>query len=135
MRIASLATMAFVAVLGAAPCLLADGPAQPVVISSVGPKAMRVLVAGFTAGFVFPCSSFSNTQLFEGKLEPGQQVARGTADSCICVAHTYDDFPDANWSMGQVACRPMICTRFGRAKRCWPNPDPTIRVAISSARP
>ena len=79
MRIPAATT--FLVVLGAAPCSLAD--------------------AGFTNGFVFPCSSSLNTPLFEGPLEPGQQVLLRTADSCVCIELTYDDFPDSNSSMGR----------------------------------
>lgn len=127
---------AFLIVLGAAPCALADDPAVAVVITSVGPKEMRVRAAGFTNGFVFPCSSSLNTQLFEGPVEPGQQVPLRTADGCVCIEHTYDDFPESNWSVGQVACsRRFLCVGGRGARRCWPNPDPAIRVTLSSAVP
>ncbi|HEX7670471.1 MAG TPA: hypothetical protein VF395_12840 [Polyangiaceae bacterium] len=117
--------VAFLAVLGAAPCALADDPVLPVVVSSVGPKAMRLRVA---AGIVAPCSSPSNTPLFEGGIAPGQRVVLGTTGNCVCTEHTYGDFPDANWSEALIACHVMICT----GRTCRPNPDPAIRVSVSS---
>jgi hypothetical protein len=120
--------MAFLVVLGAAPCALADDPLLPVIVTSVGPKAMRLRVA---SGVVGPCSSASNTPLFDGRIAPGQQVILGTTENCVCVEHTYDDFPDSNWSMGQIACHVMTCV----GRTCRPNPDPAIRVTVSSVSP
>jgi hypothetical protein len=46
------AVMAFVAALAVAPCsLAADDPLLPVVVSSAGPKAMRVRVAATWGSF------------------------------------------------------------------------------------
>jgi hypothetical protein len=112
-----------------------EPPALPVLVRSIGPKAIRVRIAAFTNGFVFPCSSTSNTELWEGPLEPGQQAGIRTPEGCVCVQHTYEDFPDINWSMGETACRPMVCIGWGRARYCWPSPDPTIRVTVSSTVP
>jgi hypothetical protein len=120
--------MAFVAVLGVAPWALADEPLRPVIVYSVGPKEMRVRVA---AGVVGPCSSSSNTPLFDGQIASNQQVILETAENCVCVEHTYDDFPDSNWSEPLIACHVMICA----GRTCRPNPDPTIRVTLSSAVP
>ena len=115
--------------------LAADTPPQPVIVKSIGPKAMRVRIAAFKSNFVYPCSSPDNIQIFEGPVEPGASVRVETAAGCVCVAHTFDDSPDLNWSMGQSECRPQLCLGRGRAKRCWPNPDPTIRVTLSSRPP
>jgi hypothetical protein len=110
-------------------------PAYPVIVYSAGPKWMRVRVADFTNGFVYPCSSSMNKQLFDGALEPGQRVTMQTSATCVCVQHSYDDFPDLNWSMGQTACRPVVCWGFGKGRYCRPAPDPTIRVTIWSTPP
>lgn len=96
---------------------------------------MRVRVAEFTNGFVYPCTSSMNTLLFEGALAPGQWVTIMTPARVVCVQHTYDNFPDLEWSMGQVAERPVVCRRSGRAKYCWPAPDQTIRVPFWSTPP
>ena len=137
MKLASRAALAVAAIVTMAPHALATDqlPAQPVVVHSVGPKALRVRIAAFTTGFVFPCSSSSNTQLFEGSLEPGGEARVSTPAGCVCVQHTYDDFPESNWSMGLSACRPLICEGYTRARRCRLNPDPTIRVSVSSKVP
>jgi hypothetical protein len=123
-----LAAMALLVVLGVAPCALADDPVVPVIITSVGPKEMRLRVA---AGVVGPCESLSNERLFDGTLAPGQRVVLQTAQGCVCIEHTYDDFPDANWAPTMFACRPVICA----GRRCRPADDQTIRVTLSSAVP
>jgi hypothetical protein len=104
----------------------APPPRRPVIVFSIGPKWMRVRVAAFTNGFVYPCSSTLNTQLFEGALEPGQWVAMWSPAECVCVQHSYGDFPDLNWSPSQGYCRSVGCR--GR----WCSPDELIRIIISS---
>src|SRR5690349_13258480 len=78
----------------------APPPAYPIIVYSAGPKWMRVRVSEFTNGFVYPCTSSMNTLLFEGALEPGQWVTIRTPARVVCVQHTYDNFPDLEWSMG-----------------------------------
>ena len=119
------AAIAFLVLSGSASCALAADSVQPVVVTSVGPKAMRLRVA---AGVVGPCTSPSNTPLFDGTIGPGQQIVLGTSENCVCVEHTFGDFPDANWSESQIACHVMSC--IGR--RCRPNPDPAIQISVSS---
>jgi hypothetical protein len=119
------AAIAFLVLLGTAPSALAADSVQPVVVSSIGPTPMRLRVS---AGVVGPCSSPSNTPLFDGTIGPGQQIVLGASENCVCVEHTYGDFPDANWSEPQIACHVMVCT----GRTCRPNPDPAIRVTVSS---
>lgn len=117
------------ALFGAVWRVSADDAPRPVIVRSVGPKAMRARVA---VGSVFPCSSSSNTQLFDGPLAPGQEIALTTAADCVCVEHTFDDFPEKNWSSSETFCRPVVCTGGGRTRVCHPAPDPTLRVDLAS---
>lgn len=121
---------AVVIVLGAAAWAFAGDAPEPVVVTSTGPKAMRARVA---VGTVLPCSSPSNTILFDGPLAPGQVATLQTDASCVCVEHTFDDFPDKNWSAPETVCRPTVCTGAGRSHACRPAADPTIRVSLSSS--
>ena len=36
-------------------------------------------------------------QLFDGAFETGQWVTIQTSATCVCVEHTYDNFPNLNW--------------------------------------
>lgn len=109
----------------------ADG-LTPIEISMAGPSAVRVRVA---QGTTFPCDSGDNRRIVEGKFEPGQLVSLTTPDRCVCIQQTYAPFSDVDWGPSSMVCRPMICGFLGRARRCVPAPDPTIRVTIRSTRP
>jgi hypothetical protein len=108
----------------------ADG-ATPVVITMLGPGAVRIRVA---RGNAFPCDSGDNRLLVQGKFKPGEIVRTSTPDRCLCVQQTYEPFSDIDWSASATVCRPQICTRSGRGQKCVPAPDPTIRLNIHSKR-
>jgi hypothetical protein len=117
------------ATLALAPHALANGPPLPVLVYSIGPEAVRVRVA---AGAVLPCSSSSNTELFEGPIEPGQLLTITTPASVVCIQQTYEGFPDTDWSIGRVIQRPAFCTPTGCLRRRPIRGDQAIRVELSS---
>jgi len=104
----------------------------PVVITMLGPGTVRIRIA---LGSTFPCDSGDNRRLIEGKYGPGEVVRTSTPDRCVCLQQTYEPFTDIEWSAPLTVCRPQICTRSGRGKKCVPAPDPTIRFGIHSKRP
>ena len=108
---------------------VAAGSVARVEITMLGPSAVRVRVAD---GTTFPCDSTNNRMLVQGKFSPGEVVLASTTETCVCVQQTYEPFSDADWSESALACRPVICKGAGRARRCVPAPDSTIRVRIYS---
>jgi hypothetical protein len=98
-------------------------------ITMLGPSAVQIRVAD---GTTFPCDSTNNRMLVQGKFNPGNVVLAVTSNSCLCVQQTFEPFPDTDWSAPALACRPLVCSGTGRARRCVPAPDPTIRVRIHS---
>ncbi|MET0791376.1 MAG: hypothetical protein ABW061_07630 [Polyangiaceae bacterium] len=132
----SLRRRAFAALFGLPIALLfaddvaADG-LTPVVITMLGPSAVRIRVA---QGNTFPCDSGDNQRLIEGKYRVGEIVRTSTPDRCLCVQQTYEPFSDIDWSASSMVCRPQICTRAGKGQKCVPAPDPTIRIGIRSTR-
>jgi hypothetical protein len=108
---------------------LAASSVTRVEITLLGPAAVRVRVA---EGAAMPCDSSDNRVLVAGKFDPGQVVATTTEDNCVCVQQTHEPFVDVNWSPAFFACRPVICSGGGRARRCVAAPDPTIRIEIRS---
>ncbi len=127
MKAAALAPL--VCVLCAAAWAFAGDRPQPVVVSALGPKGVELRVA---TGNVLPCTSSSNTLLYAGPLAAGQELRLETPADCICVEHTFDDFPDKNWSAPETVCRPVVCTGAGRTRACRPAADATIRVSVAS---
>jgi len=107
------------------------GEVTPVELTMLGPNAVSVRVA---QGTTQPCDSGDNRMLVRGKFAPGAIVRATSPDACVCVQQTYDSFPDIDWAPGAIVCRPQICQGVGRARRCFPAPDPTIRIGIRSAR-
>lgn len=106
--------------------------ATPVVITMLGPGAVRIRIA---RGNAFPCDSGDNHLFVQGKFKPGDIVRTSTPDRCLCFQQTYEPFSDVDWSASSMVCRPQICTRPGKGQKCVPAPDPTIRLAIRSSRP
>jgi len=106
--------------------------ATPVVITMLGPGAVRIRIA---LGNAFPCDSGDNHLLVQGKFKPGEIVRTSTPDRCLCIQQTYEPFNDIEWSAPATVCRPQICRRSGRGQKCVPAPDPTIRLSIHSKRP
>jgi len=104
----------------------------PVEVRAQGAKPMRLVVA---QGPAFPCSSPENHRLIEGKIHPGEVVRASTTTECVCVQHTREPFTEIDWAPPFHACRPRICTGFGRYRRCVPAPDPTIRIVVESGSP
>ncbi|GAC1394708.1 MAG: hypothetical protein NVSMB47_04050 [Polyangiales bacterium] len=119
-------------------CVLTGGPSValgkdaglPIVIRNVGPKRLRVRVA---SGNVAPCDSLADESIFSDTLKPGAVVERAlTVGECVCVEQTYEPFPDVGWGQARFQCRPVICHGSGKARLCRPDPDPTIRIDLSS---
>ena len=101
----------------------------PVVITLTGPKAILVEV---TSGTTRPCDATSNRPLYKAKMETGQVATFLSPTVCICFRQTYDNFPSANWSTSEIICKTgVIC----KQRRCVPDPDPVIRLTLSSADP
>jgi hypothetical protein len=107
------------------------GSIARVEITFLGPGPVRLRVA---QGVTFPCDSTNNRVLVDGKFNPGEVARTTTVDACVCVQQTFEPFPDEDWSQSGLACRPLNCTGAGRAKRCVPALDPTIRLQIRSKR-
>jgi hypothetical protein len=105
--------------------------ATPIEITMLGPVAVRIRLA---LGTTFPCDSVDNHRIVDGKFTPGQVVHAATPDRCVCFQQTYEPFSDIDWSASTMVCRPQICTSIGK-KKCVLEPDPTIRLQVSSKRP
>ena len=123
----TVATLAFV-------CAAAGADAQsislmPVFVQQTGPKAVQVEIA---AGRVGPCDSAYNARLFHGWVDPGKTLRVMSPYGCICYRHTYDDFPQVNWSPSTVTCR-RICTVQGGYGLCPPDPNDSLFVQIRSS--
>ncbi len=98
----------------------------PVAITLEGPNPILVKVA---AGVFQPCDSSSNSPLLLTKMSPGQTIVLQSPSNCICWQQTFDNFPDANWSGAQIACKSaMIC----RGRRCTLDRDPFLRLSLRS---
>lgn len=104
----------------------------PIELTMMGPESVRVRVA---RGTTLPCDSGDNRMLVQGRFAAGEVVRASTTAFCVCVQQTYQPFPDLDWAPGSVVCRPQVCTGIGKAKRCVPASDPTIRLRIHSQRP
>lgn len=114
------------------PANAAASMVTPVELTMVGPEAVSVRVA---RGTTLPCDSGDNRMLVQGKFNAGQVVRTSSSESCVCIQQTYQPFPDVDWAPGGVVCRPQLCTGAGKARRCVPAKDPTIRLRIQSQRP
>ena len=102
---------------------------MPVYVQQVGPKAVQIEVA---AGRVGPCDSAYNARLFHGWVEPGRTLRVLSPYGCVCYRHTYDDFPQVNWSPSTVTCR-RICTVQGGYGLCPADPNDALFVQIRSS--
>jgi hypothetical protein len=98
-------------------------PPAPVFVTMQSTGRVRVQLA---EGLTLPCDSGENRMLFDGTLGPNETAQSAIGGECVCVRHTTDAFPRSGWSAPQLVCRPRIC----RGKRCWPAPDPTIRLTL-----
>jgi hypothetical protein len=58
--------------------------------------AVRLQVALSPSG-AKPCDSSDNGILYDGMIDPGEDVTLSVGPGPICVRHTYDDFPGSNW--------------------------------------
>jgi len=108
----------------------ADVGATTIVVRALGPKPVRIRVA---AGTVYPCDSLANERLYEGKPAVGTHVTINSAAECVCIDQTVEPFTDVGWTASRFQCRPRICTGHGKARRCRPDPDQTIRIDLRSA--
>ncbi len=120
-------------------CLLTSSAANagapsvtPIELTMAGPEAVSVRVA---RGTTLPCDSGDDRVLVRGKFNAGEVVRASTTDACVCIQQTYQPFPDVDWAPAGVVCRPQSCVGAGKAKRCVPMKDPTIRLRIQSQRP
>lgn len=102
---------------------------MPVFVHQTGPKAIQVEVA---AGRVGPCDSNYNARLFKGRVEAGQTLRLMTPYGCVCYRHTYDDFPEINWSPSTVTCR-RSCTVYGGYGLCPADSHDALFISIRSS--
>ncbi|MET0591713.1 MAG: hypothetical protein ABW133_03375 [Polyangiaceae bacterium] len=102
---------------------------MPVYLQQAGPKAIQVEVA---AGRVGPCDSSYNVPLFRGWVDPGRTLRLSTPYGCVCYRHTYDDFPQVNWSPSTVTCR-RICTVQGGYGLCPADPNDALFISVRSS--
>jgi hypothetical protein len=102
---------------------------MPVYVQQAGPKAIQVEVA---AGRVGPCDSSYNAQLFHGWVDAGRTLRLMSPYGCVCYRHTYDDFPQVNWSPSTVTCR-RSCAVVGGYGLCPPDPNDALVVQIRSS--
>jgi hypothetical protein len=105
---------------------------RPVFVTSNGPKTVKIRVA---AGVVMPCDSMSNEKVYAGPIEANQKLALSTPAECVCVEHTYDDFPVVGWGAAFVVCRRQICVGPRWHRQCRPDPKAVINIEIQSKRP
>jgi hypothetical protein len=108
------------------------GSPTPIEITMLGPDPVRIRIA---LGLTFPCDSGDNHLLLEGKFKAGDIARAQTPDACVCLQQTYAPFSDIDWGFATRVCRPLVCIGGGKARRCWPAPDPTIRLSIRSNPP
>jgi hypothetical protein len=101
-------------------------------VTSVGPRPIQVEIS---AGVVAPCDASSDVLLYRGALLPNTAVRVRPVLGGVCVRQTYDNFPDVNWSPSTFHQRPVVCTGAGRARRCRPDPDATLRLIVRSDQP
>jgi hypothetical protein len=103
-------------------------PLMPVYLDQLGPKAIQVEIA---AGRVGPCDSSYNARLFHGWVEGGRRIRVMSPYGCVCYRHTYDDFPQVNWSPATVTCR-RSCAVQGGYGFCPAHPDDALFIQIRS---
>ncbi len=104
----------------------------PWIVVAVGPRPVRVQLSLDTSGGS-SCGESSERKIADAMVDPKKPLVAVTSAECVCVRHTYDNFPTLNWAPGSVACRPVLCD--GRGHRvCRVAPDPTIRVTINGSR-
>jgi hypothetical protein len=99
-----------------------------VFIRQAGPKAIQVEVA---AGRVGPCDSSYNAPLLKQWVDAGRTVRVMSPYGCVCYRHTYDDFPEVNWSPSTVTCR-RACTVQGGYGLCPADPNDALFIEIRS---
>jgi hypothetical protein len=102
---------------------------MPVFVEQSGPKAVLVEVA---AGRVGPCDSNYNALLFKDWMNAGQTLRLMSPYGCVCYRHTYDDFPQINWSPSIVVCR-RSCAVYGGYGLCPADPNDALFVQIRSS--
>jgi hypothetical protein len=102
---------------------------MPVFVQQSGPKAVQVEVA---AGRVGPCDSSYNVRLFKEWMDAGRTVRLMSPYGCVCYRHTYDDFPQINWSPSTVVCR-RSCTVYGGYGLCPADPNDALFIQFRSS--
>ena len=118
----SFALVPLVAVLAVRSDAAAD-ESSPVVVEALGPKAVRIELS---EGHTKPCDSNETKRLFVGWIQPGTRWTTTVGSHCVCMRHTFDNFPNTNWSGSHLFCSTRSKYR--------PGPDPTIRIAFSSTQ-
>jgi hypothetical protein len=107
---------------------LGQSVVMPVVVTLQGPKAVQVLVS---TGSIYPCDASENKILLKAWMGAGQSVQLYSNVGCVCLQHTYDDFPGVDWSLPRTFCR-RGCER---RRPCTVDPNQTISIAIQSNGP
>ena len=107
---------------------LGQSVVMSVLVTQQGPKAVQVLVA---TGSAYPCDASENKILVKAWMQAGQSVQLYSNVGCVCLQHTYDDFPGVNWSLPRTFCR-RGCER---RRPCTVDPNQIISIAIQSSGP
>jgi hypothetical protein len=103
-----------------------DNPPAPIVMTVMSSKRVHVQLS---EGRHQPCDSRDNRMLVDGWMGPTDVFRGTTREECVCVRHTTDAFPRSGFtSSGELVCRPRVC----RGRRCFPAPDPTIRLNLDA---
>jgi hypothetical protein len=108
--------------------VLGQSITMPVLVTIDARKPVQVLVA---TGPTLPCDASENRPLVKGWMQPNQSARAMSTTGCVCVQHTYDDFPDVNWSTAQMVCR-RGCPK---GVRCTPDPNQTLWIPIRATVP
>ncbi len=103
----------------------------PVIVTSLGPDAVRVRVA---SGRTMPCDSSSNRMVIDARLDAGQAVRATSNRGCVCFQQTYAPLADSDWSTPQRVCSPCAYNPATRVWVCPPQREPTIAIQVASSR-
>lgn len=102
--------------------------ASPLTVSLAGTEKIGVRIAAGTTG---PCTSSSNTMVFDGVLEPDQPRTLNTNAYCVCVEQTHAPFLSTGWTPSSIVCRSMKCI----GKYCQMDPNAPFEITLASRAP
>ncbi len=114
---------AIVAVVATSSSELRANESGDVVLTSTSNVEVRVQLA---EGRIAPCDSGNNHMLLDGRIPPGATFRTTIATDCVCVRSTSASFPNSDWSLSGLKCRPRVC----RGRVCRLAPDPTIYLTV-----